>query len=79
MTVVAADLPIGLVEVGGIGEGGRERVVVGGWERVARWGHQGFGVALENGQRGRAVVLVGGGWSSSGAEGLSLRQLVPEL
>lgn len=40
VAVVAADLAVGLVEVGGVGEGWRERVVVGGGEGVPRRGQE---------------------------------------
>lgn len=71
VAVVAVDLAVGLVEGGGVGEGGREGVVVGGREGVSWWREERFGIVL-SGERWRAVVLIGGGGSFPGAHGLSL-------
>ncbi len=69
---VAVDLAVGLVEGGGVGEGGREGVVVGGREGVSWWREERFRIVLRNGERWRAVVLNGGGGPFPGAQGLSL-------
>lgn len=77
VAVVSADLAVGLVEVGGVGERRRERVVVRGGDGVSRRRDQGLGVTLWDGEWGGAVVLIGGGRRSSPrSQGLPLRQLV---
>lgn len=76
VTVVAVDLAVGLVEGGGVGEGGREGVVVRSREGVSWWREERFGIVLRSGKRRRVVVLIGGGGAFSGAQGLSLRQLI---
>lgn len=72
VAVVAVDLAVGLVEGGGVGEGGREGVVVGGRERVSWRREERSGIVLRSGERWRAVVLIGGGGAFPGAQGLSL-------
>ena len=79
MTVVPTDLSVGLVEVGGVGEGRRQGVVVGGRDWVARWGDQGLGVARMGREWRGAVVLDGGRGPPPRPQGLSLGKLVPQL
>lgn len=79
VTVVAVDLAVGLVQGGGVGEGGREGVVVRSREGVSWWREEWFGIILRSGKRRRAVVLIGGGGAFSGAQGLSLWQLISQL
>ncbi len=71
VAVVAVDLAVRLVEGGGVGEG-REGVVAGGREGVSWWREKRFGIILRSGERWRAVVLIGGGGTFPGAQGLSL-------
>lgn len=79
VTVVAVDLAVGLVQGGRVGEGGREGVVVRSREGVSWWREERFGIVLRSGKRRRAVVLIGGGGAFSGAQGLSLWQLISQL
>ena len=80
VAIVSADLAIRLVEAGRVGEGRGNGVGVRGGGGVPRRRGQRPGVALEDGERGRAVVLIGdGGRSSPRSQGLSLGQLVPQL
>lgn len=80
VAVIAADLAVRLVQIGGVGESGWDGMGVWCGDGVSRGRGQGAGVAVGNGEGRRAVVLVSnGGGSSSGAQGLSLRQLVPQL
>lgn len=46
VTVVAAHLAVSRIQAGGVGEGGRQGVIVRGGVGVARWGQQGLGVRL---------------------------------
>ena len=57
VTVVAAHLAVSRVEVGGVGEGRREGVIVRGGVGVARRGKQRLGIWLGGWRRG-VVVLV---------------------
>lgn len=57
VTVVATHLALRRVEVGGVGEGGREGVIVRGGVGVAGRGKQRLGIRLGRGRR-RVVVLV---------------------
>lgn len=78
VTVVATHLAVVSVQVGGVGEGGRERVIVRGGVGVAGRGQQRLGVRPGRG-RGRVVVLVlAGGGPAAVAQRLPLSQLVAE-
>lgn len=65
VAVISADLAVLLVEAGRVGEGGRNGVGVGGWDRVPRRRSQRSGVTLWNSEWGRAVVLIGDSGRSS--------------
>lgn len=76
MAVVAAHLAVGRVQVGRVGEGWREGVIVRGG--VARRGEQRLGIRLGRRWRGVVVLVLACGRSAAVAEGLSLSQLVAE-
>lgn len=76
VTVVAAHLAVCLVEVGGIGEGRGEGVIVRGGVGVARRGEQGLGIRLGRRRRGVVVLILARRRSPAVAQGLSLGQLV---
>lgn len=78
MAVVAAHLAVGRVEVGGVGEGWRQRVIVRGGVGVARWGEERLGVGLRRGRRGVVVLVLAHGGPAAVAQGLTLGQLVAE-
>lgn len=65
MAVVAAHLAVGRVEVGGVGEGGREGVIVRGGVGVAGRGKQRLGIRLGGGRRGVVVLILARGGSAA--------------
>lgn len=80
MAVISVDLAVRLVEAGWVGEGWRDGVGVSGGGGVPWRRGQGPGVALEDGEVGGAVVLIGNsGCSSPWSQCLTLRQLVSQL
>lgn len=81
VAVISADLAVLLlVEAGRVAEGRGDGVEVGDGGGVPRRRGQGPGVALGNGTRWGAVVLIGdGGRSPPRSQGLALRQLVSQL
>lgn len=76
MAVVAAHLAVGRVQVGRVGEGWREGVIVSGG--VARRGEQRLWIRLGRRWRGVVVLVLACGGSAAVAQGLSLSQLVAE-
>lgn len=65
MAVVAAHLAVGRVEVGGVGEGWREGVIVRGGVGVARRGEQRLWIRLGRGWRGVVVLILACGGSAA--------------
>lgn len=65
MTVVAAHLALSRVQVGGVGEGRREGVIVRGGVGVARRGEQRLGVRLGGRWRGVVVLVLACGRSAA--------------
>lgn len=76
VAVVAAHLAVGRVQVGGVGEGWREGVIVRGG--VARRGEQRLWIRLGRRWRGVVVLVLACGGAAAVAQGLSLSQLVAE-
>lgn len=58
VTMVAAHLAVSRVEVGGVGEGRREGVIVRGGVGVAGRGKQRLGIRLGGGRRGVVVLIL---------------------
>lgn len=65
VTVVAAHLAVSRVEVGGVGEGRRERVIVRGGVGVAGRGKQRLGIGLGGRRRGVVVLILAWGGSAA--------------
>lgn len=76
VTVVAAHLAVGGVEVGGVGEGRREGVIVRGG--VAGRGKQRLGIRLWRRRWGVVVLVLACGGPAAVAQSLTLSQLVAE-
>lgn len=72
VAVVAAHLAVGRVEVGRVGEGRREGVIVRGGVGVAGWGEQRLWIWLGRGWRGVVVLILACGGSAAVAQSLTL-------
>lgn len=65
VTVVAAHLAVRWIEVGGVGEGRWEGVIVCGWVGVAGRREQGLGIRLGRRRRGVVVLILAHGGSAA--------------